>query len=157
MRYVVCYKIIPDLNLTQIKEIWRKKIGTEPYLSFKNTTVCLSVCVCVCYTFLKTRISPQLINNYSNNNNNKYNSQINLGNIWSVCMCVHARTDLACTARSSTVYKHIFLKFYILLSDNQTKTLTSRVYSQYLWCPWTDFSQILNPVSWQPNKHNKIY
>ena len=38
---------------------------------------------------------------------------------------VHARTDLACTVHSYIVHERIFLKFEILLCNNNTNTLTS--------------------------------
>ena len=44
---------------------------------------------------------------------------------------VHACTYLACTAHSSNVHEWIFFKFEILLSDNQTNTLTST--SRYIY------------------------
>ena len=40
-------------------------------------------------------------------------------------MHVHAHKDLVCTAHSSTIHERIFLKFKILLIDNQINTLTS--------------------------------
>ena len=80
---------------------------------YKHRHLCV-VSVCVSNFFISA-ISPQL------------KSQINLGNILPVCTCtMHAHTDLACTAHSSTVHEQIFLKFEIMLSDNQTNTLTSR-------------------------------
>ena len=44
--------------------------------------------------------------------------------IWeTVGACVHAYRELACTANISIAHELIFLKIYILLSDNQMNTV----------------------------------